>query len=86
MLPALRDGDWLVYVPLRGPPRTGEVVIARHPRDEKRWVVKRVASVADGSVTLAGDFPGHDTGPIPLERIVGRAVFRYWPLRRIGFL
>ncbi len=25
-------------------------------------------------------------GPVPLEQIVGRAVFRYWPISEIGFI
>ncbi|MCX7706657.1 MAG: signal peptidase I [Anaerolineae bacterium] len=25
-------------------------------------------------------------GPVPLEQIVGRAVFRYWPLSEVGFI
>jgi signal peptidase I len=48
-----------------------------------------VAAVDDGRCTLLGDRPEASTdsrifGPVPLEDVLGRAVFRYAPLVRFG--
>lgn len=91
MEPALRDGDWIVVAPLSRTPRVGEIVLARDPRDATNLVMKRVAEVKDGACTLLGDLPEHSTdsrtfGPVKLENVLGRAVFRYAPLGRIGWL
>jgi len=89
MEPALRDGDWLLALPLRRVPRVGEVVLARDPRVPERLLLKRVAAVGDGGCTLLGDHPEASTdsrqfGPVPLGDVVARAVFRYAPLGRLG--
>jgi nickel-type superoxide dismutase maturation protease len=89
MEPALRDGDWLLVVPLRRAPRVGEVVLARDPRVRERLVLKRVAAVTAAACTLLGDRPEASTdsrafGPVPLGDVVARAVFRYAPIRRAG--
>jgi nickel-type superoxide dismutase maturation protease len=91
MEPALRAGDWLVVAPLAGAPAPGEIVLARDPREPERLVLKRVAAVKHGRCTLLGDRPEASTdsrvfGPVPLEDVIGRAVFRYAPLGRIGLV
>jgi nickel-type superoxide dismutase maturation protease len=91
MAPVLRDGDWVVVVPLVRPPRVGEIVVARDPRAPERLLLKRVARVKDGACTLLGDRPEESTdsrtfGPVARSLILGRAVFRYVPLARAGFL
>jgi nickel-type superoxide dismutase maturation protease len=91
MEPALRAGDWLVVAPLRRTPRVGEIVLAPDPRERRRLLLKRVASVADGQCTLLGDRAGESTdsrefGPVRINEVIGRAIFRYAPLRRAGFL
>jgi nickel-type superoxide dismutase maturation protease len=91
MEPALREGDWIIVAPLGRAPRVGEIVLARDPRDAANLVMKRVAEVKDGACTLLGDLPEHSTdsrvfGPVKLENVLGRALFRYAPISRIGFL
>jgi nickel-type superoxide dismutase maturation protease len=91
MEPALRDGDWIVVARLSRPPRVGEIVLARDPRASERLVLKRVATIEDGSCTLLGDRPEESTdsrqfGAVALSDVLGRAVFRYSPLRRAGML
>ncbi len=59
MQPTYRDGD-LVLVDPRGydcrRPRPGEVVVAKHPFERDRWMVKRVATVnRTGGVRVIGD-------------------------------
>src|SRR5438477_231706 len=54
-------------------------------------MLKRVAAVADGACTVLGDRPEESTdsrtfGPVPLGNVVGRALFRYAPIGRIGWL
>ncbi len=91
MEPALRDGDWILVTTLGGPPRVGEIVLAKDPRQPERLVLKRVAAVENGAFVLLGDRPEESTdsrvfGPVPHEDILGRAVLRYGPLGRIGTL
>ena len=54
-------------------------------------MLKRVADVADGACTVLGDRPEDSTdsrtfGPVPLANVLGRALFRYGPIGRIGWL
>jgi nickel-type superoxide dismutase maturation protease len=91
MEPTLRAGDWIVVSRLWGPPRVGEIVLVRDPRDPENLMLKRVAAVADGACTLLGDRPEESTdsrtfGPVPLANVVARALFRYGPIGRIGWL
>ena len=83
MEPALRHGDRLIH--LKVAPRRGDVVVARDPRAD-RWIVKRVASLEPGRVQLASDLDGHETVVVGRDAIVGRAMLRYSPLRRIRLL
>ena len=91
MEPALRAGDWIVVRSLSRPPRVGEIVLVRDPRDPENVMLKRVASVADGACMVAGDRPEQSTdsrtfGPVPLANVLARALFRYGPIRRIGWI
>jgi nickel-type superoxide dismutase maturation protease len=93
MEPTFRDGDWLLVRRLRRAARAGELVVAADPRDPGRLLVKRVRSVSGDRVTIEGDHadPAESTdsrqfGPIPGSAIVGRPVFRYAPLSRVGLV
>src|SRR5437660_12002858 len=81
MLPALRDGELLIYTDLVAP-RRGDVVVARDPRDGRRWLVKRVRAVRAHALELCGGVEGHEAGRIPRQALLGREVFRYWPSAR----
>ncbi len=91
MEPALREGDWVFVLPPRRLPRPGEVVLVRDPRERSRLLLKRVAQIAPGGCLVIGDRPDHSTdsrvfGAIPFDDVIGRAAFRYAPLRRLGRL
>jgi nickel-type superoxide dismutase maturation protease len=91
MEPSLREGDWIVVARLGQRPRIGEVVLVRDPREPERLMLKRVATVADGTCTVLGDRPEESTdsrtfGPIPLGNVIGRAIFRYGPIGRMGWI
>ena len=91
MEPALRAGDWIVVSTLSRAPRVGEIVLVRDPRDGENVMLKRVAAVADGACTVLGDCPEGSTdsrtfGQVPLANVLGRAIFRYGPIGRIGWL
>ncbi len=89
MLPTLRPGDRLVVIRSRRDVRVGDVVLALDPRDAGRELVKRVAAVAPGGVTLHGDNRGLSTdgrtfGSLPAGAIRWRVVGRCWPPDRAG--
>jgi len=96
MEPTLRSGD-RVLVDLRAyrhdPPLVGDLVLVRVPHGPT--VVKRVAGLPEASdgagrrVWVLGDNPSESLdsrafGAIPADRVVGRAVLRYWPPSRFG--
>jgi nickel-type superoxide dismutase maturation protease len=91
MRPALEPSDRLLIV--RGlRPRRGDVVVAQDPERHSIHVVKRVASVEpNGSVTLLADNPNvsrdsRHFGAVSRRLLVGRAVYRYLPAERRGWL
>jgi nickel-type superoxide dismutase maturation protease len=91
MEPALWAGDWIVVSEGSRPPRVGEIVLVRDPRDPENLMLKRVAAVTGGACTVLGDRPEESTdsrtfGPVPLANVLGRALFRYAPIGRIGWL
>jgi nickel-type superoxide dismutase maturation protease len=91
MEPALRAGDWIIVSRLSRPPRVGEIVLVRDPRDAENLLLKRVASVETGACTVLGDHPDESTdsrtfGPVQFGSVLGRAVFRYGPITRMGWL
>jgi signal peptidase I len=54
-------------------------------------MLKRVSGVADGTCTVLGDRLEESTdsrtfGPVPVANVLGRALFRYAPIGRIGWL
>jgi signal peptidase I len=93
MVPTLEPGDRLLVETLtyrRRPPRVGEVVVTPDPRSPARELVKRVAAVERGQVTLRGDAArstdSRRFGSVPLRKVRTRAAFRYWPPRRAGLI
>src|SRR5207244_4521991 len=91
MVSALWTCDWIVVAEVVRCPRVGEIVLLRDPREPERLMLKRVAAVADGACTVLGDRPEESTdsrafGPVPLGNVLGRALFRYAPIGRIGWL
>jgi nickel-type superoxide dismutase maturation protease len=91
MEPALWAGDWIVVSARSRPPRVGEIVLVRDPRDPENLMLKRVAAVTEGACTILGDRPEESTdsrtfGPVPLANVLGRALFRYAPIGRIGWI
>jgi signal peptidase I len=92
MSPSLQPGDRVVVVPIRRP-RAGDVVAVRDPRYPGRLLVKRVVAVDAGldRVTVEGDnrsasTDSRDFGPVGRGAVVGRAVYRYGPAGREGWL
>ena len=90
MRPVLAPGDRLLVDPTAyrsRPPRVGEIVVVVDPEDPTRWLVKRVAAVAPGTVVVVGDRDevSRDSrrfGPVPLASVVGRVYRRYFPAER----
>jgi nickel-type superoxide dismutase maturation protease len=92
MLPGLFPGDRVLVIPSRRI-RPGDVVAVRAPANSNRLLVKRVGALNEpaGTVTVVGDNPLASTdsrnfGPVPRSAVVGRAVYRYGPPGREGWL
>jgi phage repressor protein C with HTH and peptisase S24 domain len=89
MEPALHAGDWLV-IDRSSRVGVGDVVVALDPRENSRVIIKRVIRVGtDNELLLASDHPAHsgeEIGPVRPSAVLGRAVLRYWPLSRVGFI
>ena len=86
MRPTLLPGDRLLVVRLARP-REGDVVVVADPRWPDRALVKRVAAVAPGRLTVVGDNEAASTDSAvfgPLSHALGRAVYRYHPPARAG--
>jgi signal peptidase I len=81
-------------VSLDRPLRVGDVVVVRDPRAGGRHgalLVKRVWRTEAGGVDVRGDDPARSTdsrvfGLVPWDRVVGRAVYRYAPPGRGGWI
>ena len=85
MLPTLRAGDHILMNPHAyrdKPPRVGDVVVARHPFERGRLLIKRVSSInPKGHVFLEGDNPetstdSHALGAIARKLLLGRVTRR----------
>ncbi len=102
MEPALLPGDRLIVdraAYRTRLPRPGEIVLVRGLEPGDPPFVKRVRPLPAGwsaggpapRVWVEGDNRGASLdsrtfGPVPVSRIEGRAVWRYWPPSRIGSL
>jgi len=89
MSPTLLPGDRLLIA--RRAPRVGDVVVAADPRDPRRELIKRVANLAAGRITLRGDNSAASTdartfGPLAVGAVSWRAIARYWPRHRMGWM
>jgi signal peptidase I len=73
-------------------PGTGQLAIKRIAAGPGDVVLAGTGYVQLGDEAwLLGDGGGHSVdsrhyGPVPLDALVGRAWFRYWPPRRIGLI
>jgi nickel-type superoxide dismutase maturation protease len=86
MLPALRNGDWLV-VRWGARVRPGDVVVVRRPDRPGLLIVKRAVRREGAGWWVAGDNPAYSDdsrlfAAVPEDLVLGRVLCRYWPLRR----
>ncbi|WP_328774079.1 nickel-type superoxide dismutase maturation protease [Streptomyces sp. NBC_00286] len=85
MVPTLYHGDLLV-VQYGARIRPGDVVVLRHPFQQDLLVVKRAVERREGGWWVLGDnaYAGGDStdyGTVPEEFVLGKAWFRYRPLK-----
>ncbi|MBJ6765577.1 S24/S26 family peptidase [Myxococcaceae bacterium JPH2] len=93
MWPSLREGDAAEVEPLSGPPRVGDVVLARFPH---ALVLHRVCGFDGRTCTLQGDNVASVDPLLPASRILGKvrrvrragAVLEHWDVgpKRLGRL
>ena len=72
---AARPGDWIPFA-------DGRLQMA----EDEAWLL---SDASDVDLEAGGFGPAVDSrryGPVPVEALVGRAWFRYWPARTIGRL
>ena len=70
-----RPGDWVPFA-------DGWLQLG----DDEAWLI---GDATEASLAEAGDGPAIDSrryGPVPVDALVGRVWFRYWPGQRIGRL
>ena len=91
MEPALRPGDLLLALrlPAWWPLRPGDLVVAPHPFEPERLMVKRVGWSEGDLVHLVGDNRARSTdsrtlGPFARRDVWGRVWWRYGPAERSG--
>jgi nickel-type superoxide dismutase maturation protease len=90
MAPTLLPGDRLV-VRTGGAVRPGDLVAVVDPRTADRLLVKRVRTVGPDGIDVRGDDPAASTdsrtfGPVRIDGLRGRVVYRYAPRPRAGRL
>ena len=90
MRPALQPGDRLVVRRTKSL-EVGDIVAAADPRRPARTLLKRAAAVDDSGVFLVGDNQARSTdsrhfGLVPLSLVRGKAVYRYAPPGRTGWI
>jgi len=88
MLPTLRDGEYVFVYRLaywRHPPHRGDIIVFRYPLNPKRTLIKRVIGLPGETVSVHNG-QVYINGQLKQDMIVGRAVFRFWPLHRIGLI
>ena len=86
MHPALQAGDFCLVRRTRDV-RPGEIVVVRRPDRPDLLVVKRVLGRTPDGWWVGGDNPNASNdsrvfGAVPDELVVGRVIWRYWPLLR----
>lgn len=64
----------------RVPFREGYLELA----DDEAWLLSDATSGATAAEGHGEPIDSRRYGPVPVELLVGRAWFRYWPVRRIG--
>ena len=94
MRPVLEPGDRLLLLPgwlSRRRVRSGDIVAAPDPRDERLLLIKKVVDADPDEVWLAGTNRSFSTdsrvfGAVPRRSIKGLVAYRYHPAQRAGVL
>ena len=86
MVPALRHGDAVLVRAGSGRVQRGDVVVARFRARPDLLVVKRAVRPYDGGWWVESDneLVTDDSRAYGAADVLGRVVFRYLPLRRLG--
>ncbi|TAN24126.1 MAG: nickel-type superoxide dismutase maturation protease, partial [Actinomycetota bacterium] len=93
MVPTLNPGDRLVVRRIKHPSAAliGRIVVAKDPWGNGNLVIKRLAGLDGDSFILLGDNSDASTdsrslGSFPSVSLMGRVVYRYFPLSEAGRL
>ena len=52
--------------------------------DDEAWLIADASSESAAAAGFGEPVDSHRYGPVPVQFLVGRVWFRYWPWRRIG--
>ena len=90
MEPTLLAGDRII-VRRTKKVKVGNIVVVADPTDPAISLIKRVISISGQALTIEGDNRGasrdsREFGPIAMELVQGRAVYRYFPASERGRL
>jgi nickel-type superoxide dismutase maturation protease len=90
MLPTLSQGDRCLVRRTRSA-KPGELIVFKDPEEPARLVVKRVVSITEGGIEVAGDnsLSSRDSrsfGFLAPQAVIGVATYRYAPAGRVGRL
>lgn len=84
MLPQLKSGD-LIFILKTKKLKVGQIAISKRPDRPNLIVIKRVKTVTKNGYWLEGDnqIESDDSrifGEVDKELILGKYIFKYWPL------
>ena len=83
MLPVLKDGDYVITIKPRTPPRAGFIYVLSHPKHGK--IIKRVAKIDNHIAAYKSDNIEGSFGEIGVDRLIGLAWLAVTPkgIRRL---
>jgi len=83
MTPTLNDGDYVITIKPRMPPRAGFIYVMSHPKHGK--IIKHITKINNHIAAYKSDNPEGSSGDIGVDKITARAWLAITPkgIRRL---